>query len=64
MWMLGVLISHSEVCQVATVAVADSNVPMKIFSFEKNPDLMMLTALQLVEEFPTPLLSHFLSIWG
>ncbi len=59
-----VLISHSEVCQVAAVAVADGNVPMKIFSLKKNPDLIRLTALQLVEEFPTHLLPHFLSIWG
>jgi hypothetical protein len=30
----------------------------------KNPDLMRLAGLQLVEEFAAPLLPLFLSIWG
>jgi hypothetical protein len=37
---------------------------VKIFSSEKNPDLITLAGLQLVEEFATPLLPHFLSLWG
>ncbi len=50
----GVDVSHREVRQVVAVAAVD----------RKNPDLMGLAGLQLVEEFAAPLLPSFLECLG
>ncbi len=46
----GVDVSHREVIQVVAVAAVD----------RKNPDLMGLAGLQLVEESAAPLFPHYL----
>ncbi len=62
--MDGVHIDHREDCQVAAVATRDGHVHCEGFFVGKNQDSIGLTALQLVDEFPAPFLSHFLSILG
>ncbi len=56
-----VLIGHRS---VRKVAVVDGHIPGEDIFIGKNLDLMRLAGLQLTEEFPAPLLLHFLSVWG
>ncbi len=57
-------IVYREVHQVAAVAAVDGHIRSKDFFIRKNPDLMRLAGLQLVDELLTPLLPHFLGVWG
>jgi hypothetical protein len=46
------------------VAMDNGHIPGEDFFIRKNPDLIRLADLQLVEKFVALLLPHFLSIWG
>jgi hypothetical protein len=60
----GVHVGYREVCQVTAVAAVDGHVHSKDFFIGKNPDLVRLAGLQLIDELLTPLLPCFFSVGG
>ncbi len=59
---VGVHVGYKEVHQVAAVAAVDSQDYSEDFFIGKNPDLMRMAGLQLVDELLAPLLPGFLGV--